>query len=208
RERRRLLGRRRQRPRPASRRCGGAVAAGLRSEVAALVELAGAEQLEALVEQHLEILLAAALEEHVPVGAHGLAGLRLGLLVVTEHRGGTAAAFPDGGDVGLDREGEDDVVAVGAVVDGLLARCGEVALVVLGGEVAQSGASAAAAVHAVLASCRGWVRTARRPSRFVDGVCGRRGPMMSTPAGPVLFPRAGTRHGSAFVRRPAGRRGA
>src|SRR5690606_22825514 len=104
--------------------------------------------------EHLELLLAAALEEHVPVGAHGLARLLLGLLVVTEHCGLAAAALPDGGDVGLDGEGEDDVVAVGAIVDRLLARCGEDALVGLHGEGAQSGASQAAAVHAVLASCR------------------------------------------------------
>src|SRR5690606_21575526 len=159
------------------------------SEVAALVELAGAQQLEALVEQDLEVLLAAALEQHVPVGAHGLARLLLGLLVVTQHRGLAAAALPHGRDVGLDREGEDDVVAVGAVVDGLLARCGEDALVGLHGEGAQSGASQAAAVHAVLASCRGTGPDGVPSGRSV-GCRARRHPEVSTPAGPDLFPGA------------------
>src|SRR5699024_11411692 len=54
-----------------------------------------------------------------------------------------------------------------AVVDGLLARCGEDALVGLHREGAQSGASQTAAVHAVLASCRGWGGTALRPQRSV-----------------------------------------
>src|SRR5699024_8992399 len=131
------------------------------------MELPGAEQLQALVEEHLEVFLAATLQEHVPVRAYGLAGLLLGPLVVAQECGGTAAALPDGRDVGLDREREDDGVAVGAVVDGLLARCGEDALVGLHREGAQSGASQTAAVHAVLASCRGWGGTALRPQRSV-----------------------------------------
>src|SRR5699024_10171325 len=153
-------------PAPPCGGSGGAVRrARVRSEVPALMELPGAEQLQALVEEHLEVLLAATLQEHVPVRAYGLAGLLLGPLVVAQECGGTAAALPDGRDVGLDREREDDGVAVGAVVDGLLARCGEDALVGLHGEGAQSGASQAAAVHAVLASCRGWGWTVRRPER-------------------------------------------
>src|SRR5699024_5674615 len=159
------------------------------------MELPGAEQLQALVEEHLEVLLAATLQEHVPVRAYGLAGLLLGPLVVAQECRGAAAALPDGRDVGLDREGQDDGVAVGAVVDGLLARCGEDALVGLHGEGAQSGASQAAAVHAVLASCRGWGRTVRRPVRSV----GRWRPLWSTPAGPVLFPVRGGPRGTGAV---------
>src|SRR5690606_28789701 len=88
-------------------------------------ELAGAQQLEALVEQVLELLDGAALEQHVPVGALGLGRLGLGLLGVPQEGLLAAAALPDRGDVRVGGEGQDDGVAVGAVVVGLEPR-GEV----------------------------------------------------------------------------------
>src|SRR5699024_2567303 len=133
----------RRRPRPAWWRNGGVASCGpCGSEVGALVELAGAQQLQTLVEENLEFLLAAALEQHVPVGAHGLARLPRGLLGSAPPRGRRvsaqpcglpAAALPDRRHIGLDGEGKDDGVSVGAVVDGLLTGCGEHSLVGLHG---------------------------------------------------------------------------
>ncbi|BDZ43629.1 hypothetical protein GCM10025865_29280 [Paraoerskovia sediminicola] len=82
----------------------------------AATQLARAEQLETLVEELFELLHRAALEEHVPVRARRLAGLRLGTLGVAEQGLLAAAALPDRGDLGLGGEREDDRVPVGAVV--------------------------------------------------------------------------------------------
>src|SRR5687767_13582334 len=78
------------------------------------------QEAEALGEQLFELADAAALEQHVPVGADRLDLLRLGLVAVDQEGGGAAdAALPGVGDLGVGRERHGQVVALGAVV----ARC-------------------------------------------------------------------------------------
>ena len=97
---------------------------------------AGAQQLEPLREQDLEVLDAAPLEQHVPVGTGRLAALRLGPGPVHPQRLGAAhRALPDLGHVGLEGERDGEAVVAGAVVGHALPRRHldpEVGLVALG----------------------------------------------------------------------------
>src|SRR3954452_4290332 len=84
-------------------------------------DLAAAEQLETLLEDVLELLLGATLEEHVPVRAGRLFDLGLGL----DARGAqgvraAARALPDGRNVGLDRHRDLEGVPPRAQVADLL----------------------------------------------------------------------------------------
>src|SRR5512138_1857751 len=78
---------------------------------------AGADLLEALVEDVLQLRDRAALEEHVPVGAWRLRLLLLGLAAV--HQTGDAAvelALPGGGHLGVDGERHLELMALDAQV--------------------------------------------------------------------------------------------
>src|SRR3954462_1777184 len=86
-------------------------------------DLAVAEQLQALLEDLLELLLGAALEQHVPVRPGGLLVLLLGLRAGAAQRLLTAArALPHGGHVGLVGHGDLELVPLRAAVADLLAR--------------------------------------------------------------------------------------
>src|ERR1051325_12030975 len=80
-----------------------------------------AEQLQPLLEDVLELLLGATLEQHVPVGSRGLLGLLLGTDAGRAQRLGTAPrALPHGRDLRLDRHGHLELVTVHAAVSALL----------------------------------------------------------------------------------------
>ena len=84
-------------------------------------DLAAAQQLQTLLEDVLELLLGAPLEQHVPVRAGGLLVLGLGL-----DPGGAQClaaallALPGGRDLGLDRHRDLELVPIGAQVSDLL----------------------------------------------------------------------------------------
>src|SRR3954451_24295247 len=85
-------------------------------------DLTVAEQLQPLLEDVLELLLRPPLEEHVPVRPGRLLSLRLGLDPGDAERlGTTPRALPDGGDVGLDRHRDLELVPLRAPVTDLLA---------------------------------------------------------------------------------------
>jgi hypothetical protein len=83
---------------------------------------AGAQQLEPLVEQDLEVLDGAALEEHVPVGPRRPCWLLVRAVRLDPQRLGTAArAVPQRRNLSLDRERHLEAVTVRTVVDDRLA---------------------------------------------------------------------------------------
>src|SRR5690606_26451132 len=84
--------------------------------------LTAAQQRETLVQKLLQLADGAALEQHVPVGALLLGGLRLGTRRVAEQGLAAAGSLPDRGDVRVSGERDHDDPAVGAVVDRLDAR--------------------------------------------------------------------------------------
>src|SRR3954454_16332362 len=98
-------------------------ALGVRAVQVGGTDLAAAEQLEALLEDVLELLLGAALEQHVPVRADRLlrlhltldAGRALGLLAA-------ARTLPDRRDVRLVGHGDLELVALRTAIADLLAR--------------------------------------------------------------------------------------
>src|SRR5699024_7731619 len=68
-----------------------------------LLAARGAQQLQPLLEELLELGDGAPLEQHVPVGARRLDGLELRGVAALEQGVLAAAAFPRGRDLGLDR---------------------------------------------------------------------------------------------------------
>src|SRR3954471_13434167 len=78
---------------------------------------AGAQLLEPLGEEHLELLHATPFQQHVPVGTGRLTLLWLGPGAVDPQRLGAAdAALPDLGHLGFERERDREAVSLGAVV--------------------------------------------------------------------------------------------
>src|SRR4051812_25573615 len=102
---------------------GGLALAAVRAVEVGGPDLTVAEQLEALLEDLLELLLGAALEQHVPVRARRLLVLLLGLHPGDAQRLLAAArALPHGGHVGLVGHGDLELVSLRAAVADLLAR--------------------------------------------------------------------------------------
>src|SRR3954470_6722991 len=96
-------------------------ALGVRAVQVGGTDLAVPEQLEALLEDVLELLLGAALQEHVPVGADRLLGLHLTLDAGRALGLVTAArALPDRRDVRLVGHGDLELVAPRTAVADLL----------------------------------------------------------------------------------------
>src|SRR4051812_12651818 len=96
-------------------------ALGVRAVQVGGTDLAVPEQLEALLEDVLELLLGAALEQHVPVGADRL----LGLLLAEDPRraqslGAAARALPGGRHLRLHRHGDFELMTVDTAVSALL----------------------------------------------------------------------------------------
>jgi hypothetical protein len=84
-------------------------------------DLAAAEQVQTLLEDVLELLLRATLEQHVPVGAGRLLVLRFGDDAGDAQRLGPAPrALPHCGDVGLDRHRDLELVGLRAAIADLL----------------------------------------------------------------------------------------
>ncbi len=87
-------------------------------------DLSAAQQLEALLEDVLELLLRAALQEHVPVRTSGLLDLGLGQDARrAECLRPTTGTLPDRRDVGLDRHRHLELVSLLAQVADLLTSC-------------------------------------------------------------------------------------
>src|SRR3954465_12613439 len=90
---------------------------------APLAPLLGVQLFQPLGEDLLELVDRSTLEQHVPVRAHVLGLLGLGLAGITaQRRGSAAAAVPGRWDVGVAGQRYAERVPVRAVIDGLPAR--------------------------------------------------------------------------------------
>ena len=146
-----------------------------------------AEDREAILQDLLEFLDGAALEEHVPVRAHGLVVRGVRLLAVDQEGLLAGLRDPGGRDLGLGREGHEDPLAVLAPVLDPLPRSGLDAGFRLHGLRSEAHAAQAAIAHDCLLLTVAPVRRKPLPLFFPED------PRAVSPTHPVPLPPGGGR---------------